>query len=88
MVKKKHPKLRCHSNVDFADAVDIHFSMASKLRHGHRSPSLETLIKIWETFELPADELLQAAKAGPDSFGHYLRRSVFDEDDRELMQVS
>jgi len=68
------------TNVDFAEKVGIHFSMVSKLRHGHRAPSLETLISIKNAYELPADELLRAAEGGAESFGAYLRERVFKDE--------
>jgi transcriptional regulator with XRE-family HTH domain len=80
MTAKKKPQPHCVNNMDFAKVIGVHFSMASKLKNGHRSPSLDTLIRIWEEFDLPADELLNSAKGGADSFGRYLRDRVFKEE--------
>lgn len=74
------------SNMEFAQEVGIHFSMASKLRHGHRAPSLETLLKIKKRYGLPADDILDAAAGGPEAFGAYLRKQVFR--DEEVLGIA
>lgn len=67
------------TNLDFSEKIGVHFSMASKLRNGHRAPSLATVIAIKDAYGLPADELLEAARGGPQTFGEYLRSHIFDE---------
>jgi transcriptional regulator with XRE-family HTH domain len=78
VVLQERPK-ESETNVDFAEKVGVHFSMASKLRHGHRAPSLPTLINIRDAYSLPGDELLDASRGGPETFGEYLRMHVFRE---------
>lgn len=61
--------------IEFADTVGIHHSMASRLRSGHRSPSLMLLAKIADTYGLDMAKAAKAAAAG--EFGPYLDRYVF-----------
>lgn len=74
----------CLTNVEFADKVGIHFSMASKLRHGTRAPSVNTVVSIWRAFDLPADEMLQSLEGGAVTFGAFLRQRVFRDSERVL----
>lgn len=67
------------TNETFAKAIDVHFTMASKLRNGHRMPSIPTLIRIWQAYGLDGNELLAAAAQGEESFGRFLRGRIFED---------
>jgi hypothetical protein len=74
------------TNEDFANAVTragaaCDFTMASKMRNGHRSPSAVVLAAIWAAFELDGNDLLAAYREGPKRFGDYLVSNVFDAPD-------
>lgn len=75
------------TNEDFAQRVGIHFTMASKLRNGKRTPSTETLVAIREAFGLDANDMVDALKSGKEGFGEYLRDQVFHENDDEPVAV-
>lgn len=70
------------TNEEFAQAVGCDFTHASKIRNGSRLPSLPLLIKIRDVYELTSPEdsaaLLDAYKAGPESFAAYLNSKVFE----------
>lgn len=65
------------SNVEFAERVGIHFSMASKVRHGKRKPSAKLAMRIWKEYDLPADDLWTFLEADQEATGKYLRERVF-----------
>lgn len=44
--------VRVSTNQEFADLVGIDFTMASRIRNGHRVPSREVMIRIIEAFGL------------------------------------
>lgn len=67
----------CLSNVEFAEKVGIHFSMASKLRHGKRKPSAKLAMKIWKEYDLPTDDLWKILEGDQEESGRYLRERVF-----------
>lgn len=74
------------TNEDFANAVTQHgaacdFTMASKMRNGHRSPSAAVLAAIWAAFELDGNAILTAYRGGPKEFGEFLVTNVFDAQD-------
>jgi transcriptional regulator with XRE-family HTH domain len=69
------------SNTDFGRRVGVHFTMASRLRNGHRVPSPQTMLAIKKAFSLTADEvnaMLEAADT-PDTFGVWARANLFEE---------
>jgi transcriptional regulator with XRE-family HTH domain len=66
------------TNEEFASRVGCHFTMASRMRNGHRLPSVRTLIKISSEFDLKMDDLTSAYSAGPVTFSEFLRENVFD----------
>ena len=71
------------SNADFARRVGIHYTMASRLRNGHRMPSSGLLSAIVEAFHVEGDELgvMHAALGGgPDTFGAWIRDCLYVED--------
>ena len=68
------------TGAQFAYDVDISYSMASRLRSGHRRPSLELLIRITEKYELDLEGAVRAANAG--TFGTYLEKHVFAAEER------
>jgi transcriptional regulator with XRE-family HTH domain len=65
------------TNGEFARAIGVHFTMASRYRNGQRIPSTTVLKKIADEYGLPIDELVDAATAGGDQFGHYMRYNLF-----------
>jgi len=66
------------TNEEFAERVGCHFTMASRMRNGHRLPSVRTLIKISHEFDLKMDDLSSAYENGPNSFSSFLRENIFD----------
>jgi transcriptional regulator with XRE-family HTH domain len=48
------------TNDDFARQLGIHFTMASKLRNGSRKPSIDTLLRIREAYDIDGNALLDA----------------------------
>jgi transcriptional regulator with XRE-family HTH domain len=52
--------------------------MASRLRNGMRLPSVTTLRKIVNEFDLDLEEAVEAHGKGSAEFGQFLRRTVFD----------
>lgn len=63
------------TSAQFASTVGIHYSMASRLRAGHRRPSLDLLIRIIDEYGLDINEAVHAAHA--NEFGKYLDEHVF-----------
>lgn len=66
------------TNEDFAEAVGIHFTMASRLRNGERMPSVKTLSKIIEVYSLDPQEALDHYGKGSKHFSAFLRAKIFD----------
>jgi transcriptional regulator with XRE-family HTH domain len=56
----------------FADAIGVHFSMASRLLNGQRRPSPPTMDRIANAFHLDRDKLFDAYLAGRDADGRYV----------------
>jgi len=73
MNRQDRPK----TSAQFAAAVDIHYSMASRLRSGERRPSLDLLIRIVDAYGLDINEAVHAAHA--NEFGSYLEERVFSD---------
>ena len=71
---------RATTSAQFAADVNIHYSMASRLRSGHRRPSIDLLIRIAEHYDLDITEALHAAHA--NEFGPYLEKHVFAGEER------
>lgn len=69
------------SNQQFADAVDIHFSMASRLRSGQRLPSADLIKRISDVYGIPLEDLHRARSGGPKAFGKFLCERVLDSKD-------
>lgn len=69
------------SNNEFAKAVGCHYTLSSRLRNGHRRPSVDMLNRIRKAYHLPADEVLSAFEEGPEEFSKYLRDHVFEATD-------
>lgn len=69
------------TNVQFADQVGIHYTMASRLRNGERKPGLSTVIATWKAFDLSCSEVLgwlAAIDDGPVASGRWLREHIFE----------
>jgi transcriptional regulator with XRE-family HTH domain len=73
MNRQDRPK----TSAQFAAAVDIHYSMASRLRSGERRPSLDLLIRIIDAYGLDINEAVHAAHT--NEFGSYLEERVFSD---------
>ncbi len=67
------------SNQEFARAVGISVSMASRLRSGVRLPSADLIDRISGYFNLPVQEVYDARRKGPQAFGRWLREAVIGE---------
>lgn len=66
------------TNDAFAAKVGCHFTMASRMRNGQRLPSVNTLIKISQAYDLPITTLTDAYSKGASNFGEFLRSNIFD----------
>lgn len=66
------------TNMAFARKCGVHFTMASRLRNGHRLPSTSLLIRISKVYHLPLRDLTVAYSDGRDAFGQYMRAHVFE----------
>lgn len=69
------------SNNEFARAVGCHYTLSSRLRNGHRRPSVDMLNRIKHAYDLDADELLKAFEDGPKEFSKFLRERIFEASD-------
>lgn len=66
------------TNMAFARKCGVHFTMASRLRNGHRLPSTSLLIRIHKKYHLPLADLTKAYSGGREAFGAYMRENVFE----------
>jgi len=57
------PTIRYHSNPEFAAALGMHATMVSRMRNGHRSPSLETFDRICDVLGVSPKEAVVGRKA-------------------------
>jgi transcriptional regulator with XRE-family HTH domain len=64
------------SNQDFAEAIEISNSMASRIRSGGRMPSAEILDRIASFYEIPLETLFDARRQGREAFGRWLRDNL------------
>jgi transcriptional regulator with XRE-family HTH domain len=69
------------SNNEFAKAVGCHYTLSSRLRNGHRRPSVDMLNRIKNAYNLDADEMLEAFEEGPKEFSKFLRERIFEASD-------
>lgn len=68
------------TNFQFADKVDVHYTMASRLRNGERVPSLNTFTKVVDVFGLTDAQIrewLNAIAKGEEASGKWLRDNIF-----------
>lgn len=68
------------TNADFAEAVGIHFTMASRLRNGERKPGLTTVINTMKAYALTDDQVFEwliAIDQGAAASGEWLTINVF-----------
>lgn len=56
-------------------------TLSSRLRNGHRRPSVDMLNRIIKAYHLSAEEALAAFDRGPQDFAKYLREHVFEATD-------
>lgn len=66
------------TSAQFAASVGIHYSMASRLRSGHRRPSFDLIIRIADQYQLDLAAAVRAAHG--NAFGAYLDEHVFTND--------
>lgn len=59
---------------EFGRRIGVSESMASRLRRGHRLPSVRTVRRIQREFGIPYDELHRACELGGPAFGQLLDR--------------
>lgn len=76
------------TNEEFAEKVGIHFTMASRLKNGQRLPSVRTLLRIAEAFDVPLDDLARAYEYGADEFGALLRDRIYKIKTRPELEVA
>ena len=69
------------SKNEFAKAVGCHYTLSSRLRNGHRRPSVDMLNRIRKAYHLDADDILKAYEAGPKEFSKFLRENIFEASD-------
>ena len=76
------------TNTEFARRVGCHHTMASRLRNGHRVPSVHMLARILTTFDFDQQSLNRlwvalsentSEEARAAKFGEWLRDAVFVE---------
>jgi transcriptional regulator with XRE-family HTH domain len=68
------------TNFDFAAKVGCHHTMASRLRNGERSPSIQMFILVARAFNLDCQarsDWLDAIAQGSVESGRWLRENVF-----------
>lgn len=53
------------TNQAVGDRLGLSLSAVSRLRHGKRSPSLQTIMRLHQEFDLPVEPMVRAA-ADPD----------------------
>jgi transcriptional regulator with XRE-family HTH domain len=73
--------IKATSNADFARLVGVHFTMASRLRNGHRIPSPQTMLAIRDAFKLTPQEVNEMVDAcsSQEQFGSWCRWRLFEE---------
>lgn len=69
------------TNHEFASAVGVHFTMASRLRSGARMPSAKLLARICQVYNLNEAQALEAYRGGKAEFSRWLRENVFEGED-------
>jgi transcriptional regulator with XRE-family HTH domain len=68
------------TNTEFADKIGLHHTMASRLRNGERSPSIQTFIAVKRAYGLTCEQVdawLDAIARGNEASGVWLRKEIF-----------
>lgn len=68
------------TNAEFAAATNLHFTMASRLRNGERTPSFGTVVTVMHAYKLSCENVVEWVKAiadGPEESGRWLRDNIF-----------
>lgn len=68
------------TNAGFAARTGVHFTMASRLRSGARSPSISTFLAVVRGYDMPCDRWmswLEAIDQGNEASGAWLRENIF-----------
>jgi transcriptional regulator with XRE-family HTH domain len=55
---------RSMSNPEVGDLLGVHFTFASRIRSGRRTPSLTTMVKIRDVFDWSLDDQAKAIQNG------------------------
>lgn len=63
------------TNEQFGKLVGCHHSMASRLRHGQRVPSMALVQRIADALDYPVEKLVRASTLGAEQFGKELARA-------------
>lgn len=71
------------TNHQFANDVGCNYTMASRLKSGHRLPSATMLGKICKAYGLDEGEALRAHTQGAEVFSAWLRKKVFERDEED-----
>lgn len=66
------------SNKEFGRRVGYDHTMVSRLRSGHRLPSVDKMEAISREFGIPWSDLLEAYRQGAPAFGRLLRERVLE----------
>jgi len=61
------------SNEEFGRRIGVSHSMASRIRSGDRLPSVATMQRIADEFEIPLETLVLRHTQGPTEFGRLIR---------------
>lgn len=68
---------RVRTNDELAEALGLSFTMASRLRNGHRLPSIATMRKIQIEFGIPLEEIAAIRERGHEAFGEFMRSRIY-----------
>jgi transcriptional regulator with XRE-family HTH domain len=66
------------TNPRFAELTGCDFTSASKIRNGHRRPSLELFMRMMIVFNVDANDAVDAWKRGPRAFTDFLNEMIFE----------
>lgn len=64
------------SNRELGHRIGVSPSMASRLRNGHRTPSMPVLRRLVKAFDLSLDDAVRASSEGAVAFGRFVTQAV------------
>lgn len=79
------------TNFEYAAAVGIHYTMASRLRNGDRLPGLKTVISTIKAYGLDCEQVtawLEAIDEGSEESGAWLRANIFGDADTTALPAA